>query len=380
MKKILLFSICCIALLSNCTGDKETFTLKGEIGKWNAPTQIYFSYWAGDEEHTDSTFLQNGKFSFTGKVNEPAPSRLILDYTGEGISRAARAGHILYLFLEAGTIKMKSPDSLQNSKFINSKINDEHLYYLDKIGGQIQNLADQMNKKLMQATEEERTAPGFMEGMNAEYRRLLNERGAKQQQYVRDHPNSYFSLPAISESVSSEFDVEEVEALFLLINEDLRQTESGKAFAQRIEAAKNISIGKTAPSFTQNNPEGNPISLSDFQGKYLLLEFWASWCGPCRQEAPFLVKTYNTYKDKGFEILGVSLDSKKQKDAWLEAIETDKLTWPQVSDLNSWNNAVARMYGIRAVPSNYLIDPQGIIIAKNLRGEELGEFLKHLFE
>ena len=121
------------------------------------------------------------------------------------------------------------------------------------------------------------------------------------------------------------------------------------------------------------------MSLSDFQGKYVLLDFWASWCGPCRQENPNLVKAYAAYNDKGFEILGVSLDNKDGKEAWVNAIEKDGLTWTQVSDLNSWNNEVARMYGVRAVPQSYLIDPEGVIVAQNLRGEALEEKLAEIF-
>ena len=121
------------------------------------------------------------------------------------------------------------------------------------------------------------------------------------------------------------------------------------------------------------------MSLSDFQGKYVLLDFWASWCGPCRQENPNLVKAYAAYNDKGFEILGVSLDNKDGKEAWVNAIEKDGLTWTQVSDLNSWNNEVARMYGVRAVPQSYLINPEGVIVAENLRGDLLEEKLAEIF-
>jgi peroxiredoxin len=380
MKKIIIFSACCMVLLSSCTTDKQSFTLKGQIGTWDAPAMLYFSYWHDGDEHTDSIVLNNGKFSFTGTVTEPSPSRLILDYTGEGIGHAARAGHIFYLYLEPGTIKMKSLDSLQNSVFINSPINDEHLFYLEQVGGQVMEISARMNEKVTQATPEERAAPDFMDRMNTEFRRLHEERRAKQQQFVRDNPNSFFAIVAISESVSSDFNADEIEELFLLINPKLRDTESGKAFAQRIEAAKTIAIGKPAPDFTQNDPNGNPISLSDFQGKYVLLEFWASWCGPCRQENPNLVKAYAAYKNKGFEILGVSLDETKRAEDWTNAIEKDGLTWAQVSDLKGWNNAVARMYGVRAVPQNFLLDSQGIIIAQNLKGDELQNFLKELFK
>ena len=380
MKKIAFLSICCLLAISSCTDENnQSFTLKGKLGNWSDPATIYLSYWDDGNEYLDTTRLSKGNFSFEGTIGEPAPARLILDYTGEGMGQAAQAGHILYLYLENGKVKMKSPDSLQNSQFVNSPINEAHLAYLDFIGGQIQDLATRMNEKVMQATPEQQNDSAFNAQLNQEYRQLLDERTQKQQQYVRDHPDSYFSVVALSESVSSDFDVEEIEPLFLSIDEKYRTSFPGKAFAQRIEAAKTIGIGKKAPGFTQNDPDGNPVSLSDFQGKYVLLDFWASWCGPCRQENPNLVKAYAAYKDKGFEILGVSLDNKDGKEAWVKAIEKDGLTWTQVSDLNSWNNEVARFYGVRAVPQSYLIDPQGVIVAQNLRGEALEAKLKEIF-
>lgn len=380
MKKGTFLLLCGLLVLSNCTQQNDqSFTLKGKIGDWNDPATIYLSYWSEGNENLDTLQLQKGSFSFTGNISEPAPARLILDYIGEGMGQAAQAGHILYLYLENGTVKLNSPDSLQNSQFIDSPINEEHQAYLEYVGGQIQDLAARMNQKVMQATPEQMKDTTFMAQLNREYTQLLAERSQKQQQYVREHPDSYFSIEALSESVSSDFDVEVIEPLFLSINEKYRESFTGKAFAQRIEAAKTIGIGKKAPDFTQNDPKGNPVSLSDFQGKYVLLDFWASWCGPCRQENPNLVKAYAAYNDKGFEILGVSLDNKDGKEAWVNAIEKDGLTWTQVSDLNSWNNEVARMYGVRAVPQSYLIDPEGVIVAQNLRGEALEEKLAEIF-
>jgi peroxiredoxin len=124
-------------------------------------------------------------------------------------------------------------------------------------------------------------------------------------------------------------------------------------------------------NFTQNDTLGKPVSLASFKGKYVLVDFWASWCGPCRRENPNVVKTYNTYKDKGFQILSVSLDQPGAKDKWIKAIHDDNLTWTHVSDLQYWDNEVAKQYGIQAIPANFLLDPDGKIIAKNLRGEDL---------
>ena len=382
MKKTILFALllCSITVYGFQQQENDSFRLKGKIGKLNVPAKVYFSYFAEGIEYTDSTSINNGSFSFTGSIKSPSPSRIILDYSGDGLIPAARAGNIFYLYLEPGIVNLESPDSLQNIKFINSSINDEYLAYLKNIGGNIQDLSAKMNSKYQSATKEQQSDTAFTAALDREYRTLLKERSQKQLQYAKEHSDSYFSIVALTEGTpSTDIDIATVEPLFLSINKKFRDTSEGKSFAKRIDAARNISIGKEAPDFTQNDPDGNPVKLSDFRGKYLLIDFWASWCGPCRQENPNLVKAYAKYKDKGFEILGVSLDDKKGKQAWLNAIKKDNLTWPQVSDLKSWSNDVALLYGVRAVPQNYLISPEGIIIASNLKGEKLEEFLDSLF-
>ena len=143
----------------------------------------------------------------------------------------------------------------------------------------------------------------------------------------------------------------------------------GKQIKETLDAALLTNIGKPAPNFTLKNTEGKDVALSSFKGKYVLVDFWASWCGPCRAENPAVVKAYQKFKDKGFTILGVSLDDKKDK--WLEAIKKDKLDWTQISDLKGWKSSAASLYGIKGIPMNFLIDKDGKIIAKGLRGEDL---------
>jgi peroxiredoxin len=143
-----------------------------------------------------------------------------------------------------------------------------------------------------------------------------------------------------------------------------------KEFKTKLAQYKNIvTVGQAAPEIALNNPEGKPVSLSSLRGKYVLIDFWASWCGPCRQENPNVVRMYNKFKGKNFEIFGVSLDKSKEK--WVEAIQKDELSWVHVSDLQYWQSAGAQAYGVQAIPATFLIDPTGKIIAKNLRGQAL---------
>jgi len=138
-------------------------------------------------------------------------------------------------------------------------------------------------------------------------------------------------------------------------------------------------IGTIAPDFTQTDTAGVNVSLHDFRGKYVLIDFWASWCKPCRKENPFVVQAFNRYKNKGFTIISVSLDAPGAKDKWLQAIEADGIGgWPQLSDLNFWDNAVSKLYGIRSIPMNFLVDPRGIIVAKELRGDALENKLQQI--
>jgi peroxiredoxin len=150
------------------------------------------------------------------------------------------------------------------------------------------------------------------------------------------------------------------------------------ALDKAINESKLGAVGTMAIDFTQKDVNGKPVSLSSFKGKYVLLDFWASWCGPCRQENPNVVRVYNRYKAKNFTVVGISLDQEKSR--WIDAIKADGLTWTQLSDLKYWNNSVAQIYKIQSIPANMLIDPSGRIVGKNLRGAELDEMLKSIFK
>ena len=210
------------------------------------------------------------------------------------------------------------------------------------------------------------TIPGFLFAQNKDA--LIKQ--------IEANPSSIETLKIIQKVGGYDPNYKELRALFKDLDKSVRKSAQGKQFEYYLKRLENSAVGKKAPAITQFTPEGEPYSLSDLRGKYVLIDFWAAWCPDCRRENPQLVKTYAEFKDKNFEILGVSFDRKLED--WVDAIKKDKLTWKHISDLQSWQNAAGTLYGVRAIPQNILVDPEGVIVARNLHGEELDKKLREL--
>jgi peroxiredoxin len=380
MKIVFCSLLLAVTVMQSFAQDK--FTIKGDVSKVTLPvTKVYLNYYADGKSTADSSDVVDGKYSFTGSVGDPLMATLRAKYKEDPNAKTIRATSyvrdIKQLFIENSRITIASSDSFSNTTIKGSAAHAEFVQWEalmkpeNKISGDLNKLYSEYYKNKNQQG---------MDSLDAAFDKLTEIKNAKNKQYLGEHPSSPIAMFVFSQFAGYDINADEVEPVFLALTEKLRNGPAGKEMAARIEVAKKTGIGRMAMDFTQNDTLGNPVSLSSFKGKYVLIDFWASWCGPCRQENPNVVKAFNNYKEKGFTVLGVSLDQPNAKDKWMKAIHDDNLTWTQVSDLKFWKNEVAVQYGIQAIPQNFLIDPQGKIIGKNLRGEALNKKLETLFQ
>jgi len=369
MKKIFLFIIALLPLVA-LAQEPQTFEIKSKIGNLNARARAYLIYQEGANRVIDSAQIINGSFSFKGQIMNPTGALLVIDRFGFGLNTLDSTSDNLSFYIDKGEFEINSKDALTKAQITGSKINDDNKRLLARL----QPLMEQAQKLKAEqdtASPAQRNTAEFQNAMQAKHKELQSAEKATFKIFILANPDSYLSLLALNSVGGPSPDPAELEALYNSLSPRLKSTETAKVFKHSLDALKNTSVGVTAPDFTQADVNGVPVSLSSFRGKYVLVDFWASWCPPCRQESPNLVKAYNKYKGKNFTILGVSLDKADGKSAWLNAINNDGLHWTQVSDLKFWNNAVAGLYYITSIPSNFLIDPTGKIIARDLRGNDL---------
>jgi peroxiredoxin len=349
------------------------YTIEGTLGTYGPPAKVYLQYKKGNYIVSDSTTITNGKFKLEGNLSDdPLQASLALSPKGTGFD----AGEHRNFYLESGVTILNGGKGLSDAIISGTQDNLDNVKLdtaLKALNGDYNVLAIKRNT----TPPDQQQSDAYKKETNKLLSVIISDRQAVYKKFIRDNPDSYVSLVTLI-SYAYVADYSDIAPLFDGLSDRVKNTVLGKTFAARLPHIKAVALGAIAPEFKEADTSGSIISLSSFRGKYVLVDFWASWCGPCRQESPNLVKAYNHYKGQNFTILGVSLDQADGKGRWLAAIHKDGLPWTQVSDLKYWDNEAAVMYGVRAIPQNFLIDPNGKIIAKNLRGDDLENKLEEL--
>lgn len=375
INKLLILAVLAAPLSASA---QQSYTIKGSVGKLNEPAKAYLTYKVKGERVMDSAMIHNGQFVFRGTAGGPKEAHIMVKHNNEVQDPVMRPKQDIFgFFIEDVNITITAKDSICNATIKGSVVNDDNA----KVTAMLKPVYDKydlLNKEFNTQPEEKKKDSAYLASLDTRANAIQHEIIAMKMKYAKANPDKYMALMAFNSTIPPEFDANVAENNFNQFSEKIRKTDLGEELHAKILKVKKTQEGATAPDFTQLDVNGKPVKLSDFRGKYVLLDFWASWCGPCRRENPNIVKAYNAYKDKGFTVLGVSLDKAGDKEKWLAAIQKDSLPWTQVSDLKDWSNEAAKLYEVNAIPMNFLIDPNGKIIAKYLRGDALEETLKKL--
>lgn len=350
---------------ANLKENTDNFTVEVTIEKMGDGLLYLEQYGDGKMNKVDSAVMTEGKATFSGQLDFPEFYYITLkDQEGGSPFFADKGTNIVNINLL----------DQRNPTVTGSKAHQE----LDAYNTSIMKFDSLLNVLYQQYKEaKEKDDKELLAQLDEQYDVLDGEKKDFMLEYATENNSSVVS-PYIIKSKSYMFDLDELESVDKVLDASIEGSQYTKWLKDRIAILKRVAVGQPFVDFTQNDSSGLPVTLSEVvKGKYVLVDFWASWCSPCRAENPNVVAAYQKYHDKGFDVFGVSFD--KNHDKWLEAIAADQLSWNHVSDLQGWGNAAGKLYGIQSIPQNILIDPQGIIIEKNLRGEDLQEKLDEIF-
>ena len=355
-----------------CQKTPEGYSISGKIENVENGKMIYLSELDSNNQpiKTDSVIIKDEKFDLTlPKITQSNLSFLTI----EGLN-----GNVIFISENEKITFEIFKDSLPTSRVLGGKENKVFYSYLDHLKN--------LNKRVMKIRAELRDVitttkdSSTIAKLQKEEEALRSGDLTFKKKIVKENPDSFVSVLVLTDMLNMGATSGEVNELYGTLSEGVKQTSLAKSLRENLDKRSAVEVGSKAPKFSAPNPQGEVLALENLMGKITLIDFWAAWCKPCRVENPNLVRTYNKYHDQGFNIVGVSLDREGQKDKWIEAIKADKLTWPQVSNLKFWEEPIAVLYGVRAIPAAFLIDENGVIVGTNLRGDALEAKVKELLE